>query len=181
MAELIGKIPEGKLKLLEKALGNLAVVAKNSGPLNELFETMKEGSMITAPYQTFLDVLKAESTRASADSIKELFALLKDPATKDAIDLLAAGVSGVMTVIADLTTGFAEFLIPADDVKTWFNDFWNVVKAWYENPLGQIVSFINDLNAVFSAGSTTAWLAEKYGGGTADPDPQSGRGGHQEW
>lgn len=107
----------GKLKLLEKALGNLADVAKNSGPLNDLFETMKEGSMITAPWETFLNLLKAETTRASMDSIKELFYLLREDSTQTAISVLAAGFSGIVDGAKDLTTAFITLLAPLGETK----------------------------------------------------------------
>lgn len=135
MAMKLAAMPIAKLKLLEKALGNLAVVAKNSGPLNELFSTMKEGSMITAPWTTLLDMLKAETTKASVETIKSLFALLKDESTQSGIAALSAAFSGLIAGIGSTTTSLLQLL----------------------GPLGQTEGGLNLLTLAFKALLTPMW------------------------
>jgi len=116
-AAVLGALPAAKLKLLDSALKNLADVAKNSGPLNDLFDTMKEGSMITAPWQTFLNILKAETTKASIDTIKELFAILKDPETETAISALSSAFSGIIAAIGSTSTALVNLISPLGDTE----------------------------------------------------------------
>jgi len=116
-AAVLGALSAEKLKLLDSAFKNLADVAKNSGPLNDLFDTMKEGSMITAPWQTFLNILKAETTKASIDTIKELFAMLKDPNTETAISTLSSAFSGVIAAIGSTTISLLNIISPMGDTE----------------------------------------------------------------
>jgi len=142
-----------KLKLLESALSNLAATAKNAGPLNDLFDTMKEGSMITAPWQTFLNMLGAETTKSSIGTIKSLFAILKDPNTQTTIQFLADSFSGliseagkVITSVTNLTTALINLGNQADGTRDKVKvDVFDVINVFAE--LLTILGLLRDRTA----------------------------------
>jgi len=88
-----------KLKLLDSALEKLADIAKNSGPLNDMFQSMKEGSLMMAPYNTFFELIGAATAKESVETVSDLFKLLSDPAVKDLIAELGAMFGAVFQVI----------------------------------------------------------------------------------
>jgi len=176
-AAVLGTLSVAKMKLLDSALGKFADVAKNSGALNDLFDTMKEGAMITAPWQTFLNILKAETTMASVDSIKGLFALLKEPSTQAAIELLSNTFAGLVKEVETSTAAIlnlASAIIELGDetvgtkVKT---------KSTWQDLFNNLAEFFRILKALSDATKDLGGRREGMGEGFVPGD----RGSAYDW
>jgi len=154
MAALAG-MSVAKLEIMEKAFKNLADVAKNSASLNDMFQSMKEGSLVLAPYHTFLRLLKAETTRKSAETASLLFDKLSSPATQLAIDALAGSFTSLtdeaalsLVAINNLVSAVVELGNKSDGTRTKLRNTTNEL-------INNLAEFIRILGRLSSA--TSKW------------------------
>lgn len=162
-----------KFKLLEKMFKNLEGVGKNAAPLNDMFQSMKEGSMMTAPYTTFLKLLGAATTKESAESIKRLFGLLKEPSTKAAIELLSKSFAVIVEKATDAASAVLNLASAIVELGTKSEGVRVKTKLTWEDLFDNLATFLRILGLISDKTEDFGGRREGMGEGYV---PYEGRG-----
>lgn len=134
---ILQKIPLQKLKLLESVFKNMSEVAQETGGLdamNQMFQTMKSGEIITAPWRLFLKRLQMESTKEAVDSLKELIEAIQS--------------EDFQNVIKETGKSFGQIIAGSADFIKFFVDFRNSIDETgksFERANTELGGFISDI------------------------------------